>query len=515
MPKKRTGKVRLVGERWQAFLSDGKWHKLSEEIGSDDREEAKRCAVLAQSLLDVRGYVPSERELTLNEYAHRWVAHRKATFPNSWRNDEINFRVHIAQALGTHPIAGLSKDAVEDFRDALNGRVASGAMAGGTADNVWMTLSALFNDACGGPRPLRVPGFERNLCRDVRPPDKGVVKEKQMLYPGEFLTLVGSDDVPIVYARIYAASVYMQTRMGELLPLAWPSVDLEHGRIEIHESADFIRGDGSKPKTTKSKRVRSFRIEPNLRPMLAAMRAESDGKGRLFPVAPRGNGGAGLAATLREHIRRAAGIRRAALTERIPTRHVITFHDLRATGITWRFKRGDVPLDVQEEVGHESFQTTERYIRRARGIEEAVFPPLPPRLWGETRSGRAAAEAEAKGTETVRVYQSAPKMPAYSMPMHGRGLPPEGDDLSGNAARPADPTVGKGTVRSGSTGAGTSAEEALAAALMLAAQAGQWEVVTYLSGQLEALRRPAAPSALTPAAPAPLKVVPGGRKGAR
>lgn len=52
----------------------------------------------------------------------------------------------------------------------------------------------------------------------------------------------------------------------------------------------------------------------------------------------------------------------------------MTWHDLRATGITWRAVRGDEPLE-----------TTQKYIREAEVIRDGfgeVFPPLPASLLG-------------------------------------------------------------------------------------------------------------------------------------
>jgi hypothetical protein len=58
----------------------------------------------------------------------------------------------------------------------------------------------------------------------------------------------------------------------------------------------------------------------------------------------------------------------------------ITFHDLRATGITWMAARGDDPLSIKQRAGHRSFETTEGYIREAQNLGASfgtVFPPLP------------------------------------------------------------------------------------------------------------------------------------------
>ena len=50
---------------------------------------------------------------------------------------------------------------------------------------------------------------------------------------------------------------------------------------------------------------------------------------------------------------------------RDPTRKAMTFHDLRATAITWCAVRGDDPLKIKQRAGHASFSTTEGYIREA------------------------------------------------------------------------------------------------------------------------------------------------------
>jgi hypothetical protein len=70
---------------------------------------------------------------------------------------------------------------------------------------------------------------------------------------------------------------------------------------------------------------------------------------------------------------------RAELFKTDATRKAITFHDLRATGITWMAIRGDEPLRIMQRTGHDDFDTTQRYIREAEAVREGlgeVFPPL-------------------------------------------------------------------------------------------------------------------------------------------
>jgi integrase len=119
--------------------------------------------------------------------------------------------------------------------------------------------------------------------------------------------------------------------------------------------------------------VREFQIETKLLPLLKAMNKLS-AHGRITKMPPVED----LAATLRVHLLR-AGVDRRALHESTNTSLWMTFHDLRATGLTWLAMRGDDPLTIRDRAGHANFATTERYIRRGRQAAAlgAPFPALP------------------------------------------------------------------------------------------------------------------------------------------
>ncbi|HWA76034.1 MAG TPA: tyrosine-type recombinase/integrase [Polyangiaceae bacterium] len=105
------------------------------------------------------------------------------------------------------------------------------------------------------------------------------------------------------------------------------------------------------------------------------MREESDATGPVVSLRLQ----KWWAADLRKHLC-AAGIKRAALFETDATRKRLRFHDLRSTGLTWMASRGDDPLKIQQRAGHTSFEMTQKYIRTAEAVGEAigdVFPALP------------------------------------------------------------------------------------------------------------------------------------------
>ncbi len=320
-----------------------------------------------------------KRATTVNEWFPRWITLRKKLWP-SWENDDTNFRIYIEPLLGILPMKAITRDHGRALARKLDDLVLKEEIADTTARNVWHTGTRMFLDGTQSNEP-GVAVLDANPFRDIEGPTaKSPEKQKQFLYPDEFLQLVWCDDVPLVYARFYAVAVYSHVREAEQLALGWSAIDLKHATIHVHESADFVRDDGEGTKPTKSGKARRLGIEVELLPLLEAMHRESGGKGRLFPEPLTVTGEYGLAQTLRRHLK-LAGVEREELHERTKTQMRLRFHDLRATGITWRLARGDAPILVQQDAGHESFQTTEKYIRLARGIDpEAVFPVLPSRL---------------------------------------------------------------------------------------------------------------------------------------
>lgn len=104
---------------------------------------------------------------------------------------------------------------------------------------------------------------------------------------------------------------------------------------------------------------------------------------------------------------RLAGVTRPELFEDENTRATtkpITFHDLRATGITWCAIRGDEPLRIKYRAGHSTLSTTESYIREAENLRAGFgvpFPPLPPSLVGEVDQTTGAVTPAAPSTDTV------------------------------------------------------------------------------------------------------------------
>jgi integrase len=346
--------------------------------------------------------MPEEDGETVAAWSERWLADRTARGIASVKDDEGRVNKHILPILGPMPIARVDRAAIESVVESLDRKIVSDDVdhiEWKTASNVWMLVSKMFDDAVNAKRrDLRAR--TDNPAKGVKGPEVGDRKAKQYLYPSEFLRLVSAPDdvVPLRFRDLYAVAVFTYMRAGELEALTLDDVDLEHSVIQITKAIDRKTG---LPKSTKSGETRRIPIEPNLLPVLRRLMATKT-KTRLLWM-PKDDE---RATKLREHLQ-AAGVTRPDLFLNDAHRKHLTFHDLRATGITWAAARGDDPLRIKQRAGHSGFTTTEGYIREAENLAQGFgdpFPPLPDELTdcGQIVALWPAETAESSGNSWSR-----------------------------------------------------------------------------------------------------------------
>ena len=370
---------------------------------------------------------------TVAKYVERWCEWREARGLRCVDDDHARL-AHALPTIGHLPIASVSRDDLKALVMLLDGKVRRGftvnddgkrrPFAWKTARCVWGTVRAVFRDARGAKRPdLCVR--DDNPAEGVAPPDAGAKKAKTYLWPSEFLALVSCERVPVRWRRLFALAVYTYARAGELAALEWKGdVDLDHRTIHIHRSKDEQRGRGTTP--TKSSAARRVPIEGNLLPLLVALHAEAKGRGPVVRLPADG-----LSDKLRRCLAR-AGVTRGDLFTTDATRKAITYHDLRATGITWCAVRGDDPLKIMQRAGHADFATTQIYLREAENLATGfgtVFPPLPAALLPAPKSRRrvsasvsAFGVADTTPTRENKPSAVAPPRLELGHPDRGRGF---------------------------------------------------------------------------------------------
>lgn len=394
----RTGQVVLAGDHYKVRVSfiDGSrpWIHLPPGLSEDQAKE--RAARIAKKAIDER-WTRKDGAAAGGE-AREANASIDTSTVGSWFEANLEAKERRGQAVSaprSHvktwilPTLGENKrmDAVtpDDLRQlvaALDRAVADDEIRWKTATNVWGTVTKAFKDATNSKNDkLRV--LTTNPARDIPPPDKGRQTAKVHLFPSEFTKLMNCEVVPLVRRRAYAFAVYLYLRPAELEALDWIDFDIGHEQVTIQRSISRELGTDKAPKNGMARLPMS--IEPELMPLLKAMKSESGGKGRIFGRLASESDLAGL---LRADLL-LAGVNRYELHHNAsdPPREWMTMHDLRTTGITWMAVRGDPLLVVKARAGHSDTKMTEHYIHTASVLNKArygqPFPPLPRGLLGD------------------------------------------------------------------------------------------------------------------------------------
>ncbi|RYE94985.1 MAG: hypothetical protein EOO75_00490 [Myxococcales bacterium] len=387
MVNRRRGSMgKKAGRRYAVVWIQGRrrWMQMPDDVKTDVR--GRQYAEWLQEQFDqgkktlddpvkVVLEAPPEGEL-FGEWVKRWLDARAARKLRSLKDDRSRLRTHVLPLLKDKPMATITSEDLQALVNMLDRRIHADEMSWRTAKNVWALVSKVFADARRS-KDLTLRVRRDNPAAEVSPPDVGVRKLKTFLFPSELAALLACDRVPGRWKRLLVLSVYLYPRAGELEALQCEDIDTTHGTVSIHQATDRYRNVGE-IRSTKTGVGRRFRVEDTVMPLLIAMINEAGGRGPIVKMPPAED----LAGRLRQYLEW-AGVTRTALyaDPKDRTRKRITWHDLRATGITWRAVRGDDPLKIQRAAGHSDLATTQGYIRVAEDLGEEfgqVFAPLPP-----------------------------------------------------------------------------------------------------------------------------------------
>ena len=308
MARPATGSPRWNAKesRWEARITlagAGRRVVPMPGIAEHDVERARRVARLISDKARASGAVPAETGETANEWYGRYHLYQVELGQTDAGKKRDRWRKWIAPKIGTKPMAAVTRDDVEDIRDALDAAIvawkASGGISGGkrgaaiagkTAMNVWSCLTSSFKAATSSKRrDLRVLEGKANPCVGVEPPgdqSSRRVRRKTFLYPKEAAALFASA-VPLQWREVYALACMMYLRPGELRVLTWADVDAANGHVKVTKAWDYADGKIKPPKTSNG--VRQVPIEPALAPLLERMRKgkEVDRARRAVPLGLR------------------------------------------------------------------------------------------------------------------------------------------------------------------------------------------------------------------------------------
>ena len=299
----------------------------------------------------------------------------------------------ISPRIGRKALATVTRDDIEDIRDAIDASILAwqtegkgGDRIGGkTGMNVWSSLTSSFRAATSSKRrDLRVLEGKPNPCVGVEPPgdkDSRKSRRKTFLYPREAAALLACEAVPLEWRETYAIALYVYARPGELRVLTLADVDIDAGHIAITKAWDYDAEEIKTPKTRNG--VRNIPIEAALLPLFRRM---LDGKPRTALVVPMLDafGEDHLAEKFREHLI-AAKVDRDELHATTQTHVRANFRSCRDSGITWLAMSGLGVDKICRRAGHDDVNTSMGYVKLAEDLSGnlgAPFAPLPATLVG-------------------------------------------------------------------------------------------------------------------------------------
>jgi integrase len=423
MGRRRTGGIedRGAGRRYARItvtLEDGRTARRRVRIDAtaparDARRKARDISREAEAYTfpvtpDDGPPSPAPLSPSVDAYHNEWAKDRER---RGRRTERGRYTAHVKPVFGTKPIAEVTKNDARALAASLDDKVTAKALHWNTAIKVWGVVKKMFRDAVESKvAALRV--LQSSPFEGVRGPDRGDRKGKQWLFPAEVSALLACPEVPMRWRRLYALGVYLYLRPGELAALEWRDVHLDQGFVHIHQALDLRTG---LVKPTKTGTTRRVPVPLALRPLLTALSAELDGKGRVVQHTHENKQAEhgmppleDLAATLRDHLWR-AGARRSDLHDDRPTTKKVTFYDLRATGITWEALAGTDLLTIMQRAGHRESKTTLGYVREADSVGLAIGAPFPslPSTIVATNNGHTE-EPTAQRRESAKKKEASP-----------------------------------------------------------------------------------------------------------
>lgn len=410
------GKVRLAdGSRARIDIDEPKC--FSERASRDYVAWAQEQEDATRAIFNAKTAAIAKRERTLagaaGETSSSWFD-RYATYQKEQGHTDVSakrarWNKWIAPIIGDKPIALVTRDDVEDIRDALDraidawkaaGRSAGKkghAISGKTSMNAWSCLTSSFKAACSSKRrDLRAR--TDNPCIGVEPPgdrDSRQSRRKTFLYPKEAAALLACETLESEWREVYACALYLYVRPGELRVLTWGDVDLDAGLVQVTKAWDYEECRVKPPKTRNG--VRRVPIDLALAPMLRRM---GDGKraDELVVPALSAFGEDHVAEQWRKHLL-VAGVERAELHRSTSTHVQSNFRSCRDSGITWLAMMGVDVAKIMRRAGHDHVQTTMGYVKLAEDLTGdlgAPFAPLPASLVRAT----LATDRTTQGDET-------------------------------------------------------------------------------------------------------------------
>lgn len=374
--------------------ADGRW-RASVHIGWANRKRVRKLlsgktrAEVAKKLTEAlsnrqNGIAPVAERQTIEQYLNHWLEHvaGKQVRPKTLRTYKDIVEQHLIPALGNVPLQKLSVQKVREFMTAkLSQQMDSEAAATfspRTVKHMRDTLRAALNVA------VRDGVLLRNPAALASPPRETAKHEPMILDPDQARAFVKAIE-GTRFEALFAVTLALGLREGEILGLRWQDVDLERGTLTVRYQLQRIE---KKLTLTEPKTARSCRMLALPAIAVKALRAHQMRQERDRQFAGKRWQETGMVFTTsigtmldaRNMLRDFYGITRKPDSGLQKLR----FHDLRHSAATLLLMQGAHPRVVMDLLGHSSIALTMNTYshvipamqREAANQMDAIFNPV-------------------------------------------------------------------------------------------------------------------------------------------
>ena len=228
-------------------------------------QEGKAKELLARVEAQVEaGLVPEEGPLTLERYARRWVASRKALGLADWKNDDARLKNHVLPALGKLQLTEVRPRHLAELFQAMRGK-----RAPKTVRHVYSAVTALFRDALIEDlipsSPCVLTKYQLGPVEDADPEWRATA----LFSRAELERLISDERIPVDRRVLCALEGIAALRHGEAAGLRWRHYEPDMkplGRLTVATSYNKGR--------TKTGRTRYMPVHPTLAAILAEWKLE-------------------------------------------------------------------------------------------------------------------------------------------------------------------------------------------------------------------------------------------------
>jgi len=213
---------------------NGTKKRVREKIGNFPAlsldEAREKCIQITQQWANPKKTLPTLKHYFEKEYFEKHSKKRK----KSWKNDELNFRLHVGPAFGEYRLDEITRPMVMEFHSKLGEQVTeSGIKRVSRANRVLSLLSAIFTYA------MKQDLIDKNPCHKI---DKFPEKAKTSSVTSEQFKELEAifDNLPDPYMRVFF-KLAMETaaRRKNILEMRWQDIDF--GVRVWHVKGEFVK----------------------------------------------------------------------------------------------------------------------------------------------------------------------------------------------------------------------------------------------------------------------------------